>query len=665
MLILSGCGARHGQRLIRSDDTSHRLRRKHSFKDSNNSNHAGPLGRFRKDMEMNRTLPILLATTALAASPVLAQQGGTVDLGTIVLSPNLTPVDVARTGANVEVVDGRDLQGSDSSLIGALARVPGVSFSSNGGVGTNTNLRIRGLDNAYIGVRFDGIDVSDPSSTQTAFNFGGYASAGLGRVEILKGSQSAIYGSEAIAGVINITSWRPTANGFSGQGSFELGSFGTRAVGLSFGHKSDRGEVALSLSSMTSDGISARSWDAEEDSFEEKRVTFSARYQVTDNLTIGGNILWRDTELEIDRSAPSAWGPGDNSGENFGMQKGGRVFAEFATGMVKHTLSYSVFRTDRQDPGGFTTFFNGERKQLSYQANVELSGGIKLNFGLDKAEEDFQTTSNMGAYDTKSAVAELLLPVGSQADVSVTLRHDDHSLFGGHTSGRIAGVYRLNQQTSLRAVIGTGFRAPSLYELYSPYGNASLVPEESRNLELGVEHRFAGDAGVIKATLFYTEVDSLIDYVSGATGCASPWGCYVQVPGTTTSQGVELSGRYALSQAVAVYGNYTYTDAKNSSGALPRVPEHDFVLGVDAKLSPRLNGKAEVQHVAGVTPSIYAPAGHKVGDYTLVNLSLSYAINDKTKAYLRIENAFDEDYETAGGFNQPGRAMFFGISASF
>ncbi len=607
--------------------------------------------------------------SALLAGSALAEE--TYDLGEITVSGNLAPTPQAQSGASVEVLEGQALAQGDVPLASVLSRVPGVSVSSNGGLGTTSNLRIRGLSNSYVGVRIDGIDVTDPSSTQTGFNFGGLTSAGIGRIEVLKGTQSALYGSEAIGGVVDITSYRPTELGFSGKGSIEAGSFKTYSGSLSLGQKSERGEIALTFSTVRSEGISSQSWDTEADGFEQKMLTFSARYALTDNLTVGGSVLWRDAEIEIDRQGPNTWGaPIDNSGVNYTTQRGGRIFAELTTGSVLHTLSYSQFTNERRDPGGFSTFFDGERTQLSYLASADLGARAKLNFGLDKTEESFATSSENGSYDTNSAMAELQWSVTPDFDLSITGRYDDHSFFGGNWSGRVAGAWRVSSQTTLRAVLGTGFRAPSLYELYSGYGDPTLNPEKSRSAELGVEHRFAGTDGMVKATLFYTEIDDLIEYDGASMACANAiatgWaGCYNQVPGTTHSQGVELSSSFALNDRTTIYGNYTYTDARSKGARLTRVPMHDLVLGLDARFSNRFAANLEMQHVAGVKASAFAPAGHKVGDYSLVNIGLRYDVTDSAQAYLRVENLLDEDYETAGGYNQPGRAVYFGLRAAF
>ena len=604
------------------------------------------------------TLLTTAATAALFAVPGTAfAQDTAIDLGTIILSGALTPQDVSRTGATVEVLDAEDLATAPLSLNDTLARLPGVSFSSNGGLGTATTLQIRGLGNPYIGVRIDGIDVTDPSGTQNAFNFGGITTLGLGRVEVVKGSQSSLYGSEAVGGVVNITTARRDELGFGADVTVEAGSYNTYSGALGLYARTEEGGLAFNISRVTSDGFSARAGDDEDDGYEQTLATLSGDYALTDALTLGFSLLYRDAEVEIDRSTS------DNTGVNQTEQSGGRVYAEIDAFGIDHTLSYATFTTDRTDPGGFTESFKGERQELSYLGTTEF-GSTTVSFGLDRTEEEFDTDTNSGEDDTNSVFGEAIFRPSNDLDIAVSLRRDDSSDFGGATTGRVALAWQATPDTTIRAIAGTGFRAPSLFERFSSFGDPDLDPEESRSFEIGVEQRLNADS-FVKATLFYTEIDDLIDFDGASTACSSGFGCYNQVPGTTVSQGIELSGHYAVTDAVAVYGNYTYTDAKTEDDRLARVPRHDLLLGVEAGITDRLSGYADVQYVADIEPSAFAPADNLVDDYTLVGLGLTYEISDTTEAYVRAENLFDEEYETAGGFNQPGQSFFAGIRASF
>ena len=603
----------------------------------------------------------LMAGTALVAAPAAAQDDTFFDLGTIVVeSTSLTPLPQENVGATVEVLQGTDAGAEDTRVADRLSRLPGVNSVSNGGLGSVTFVQVRGLPARYVGVRIDGIDVSDPSGVQNQFDFGGLTAAGIDRIEVLKGPQSALYGSEAIAGVIDISTFRPVDLGFSGRAMAEAGSFGTYNAALSLGQRSEAGYVALSFGRLGSDGISAQSFNTEEDGFEQTSVNASAEYAVAPGVTVGGALLYRDGAIEIDRS----FFGNDATGETFSTERGARLFTRFETGAVSHELSYGYFDIERTDPGGFTTRFEGERRTLAYLGSASVAAGTILNFGVERTEESIASGTSVGEEDNTSVTAELLVSPLETLDMSLALRHDDNSTFGGETTGRVTAVYRPQADLALRASVGTGYRAPSLYERFSDFGDPGLQPERSLGYELGVEKTF-GARGIVTATLFYSRIDDLIDFDGASTVCGSGFGCYNQVVGETVAKGFELSGRYALGDRAAVFGAYTYTDATTNDVRLTRTPRHDFVLGAEAELMPRLSGYVDLRHVADVLPSAFAPAGNLVGDYTLVGAGISYDVTDDAQAYLRVENLFDEDYETAGGFNQPGRAVFVGLRADF
>ena len=613
----------------------------------------------------------LLASVALSPlmlSPAFAQEA--FDLGTIALSSSLVPVELGRTGATVEVLEGEEDTGSnDTTVLKRLNRLPGVNSTSNGGLGHSGSIQIRGLSSRYVGVRVNGIDVTDPSGPQTQFNFGGLTSSGIDRVEVLKGSQSALYGSEAIAGVVNISTFTPEEMGFSGNLHGEAGTYDTYTSGMNIGHRSENGFVAFSYGRIKTDGFSAQSFNDENDGFDQTTIDATAEYDATDRLTFGAALRYRDGEVDIDRSSSSS----DATGTNLLTEKGARVFARLETGAVTHTLSYSYFENDREDPlSRFTNLFNGQRNSLTYQGTAELGARTTLTFGADYTEEEIRLVDAdkpdealLASEDNTSINAELLFAASDSVDLSAALRYDDNSTFGGQATGRLAGVWRAREDLLFRAVIGTGFRAPSLYERYDRlYGVSALQPEDSTSFELGVEKTY-GDLGGVKATFFYTEVDNRIEFDGASTACASGFGCYNQVPGTTVSKGLELSGEYVLREGTGFYGAYTFTDAKTEGVRQTRTPRHDLVLGLSNDFSDRLSGYVDVRYVADVVPSAFAPADNLVGDYTLVGMGLSYDMTNTTEAYLRVENLFDEKYETAGGFNQPGRAVYLGLRAEF
>ena len=595
---------------------------------------------------MKHTVSAALAASTILTSPFVATSAFAQEqltLDEIIISGSLSPVEATKTGATVEKIEGEALESPAKPLLEDLSALPGVSYSQDGGVGGTGTLRVRGLPARYIGVRINGIDVTDTSQPQTQFDFGGRLSFGNASVELVKGSQSALYGSEAVAGVINIT----TALTEPGTTiSVEAGSYNTYAAGLSSTLISEGSSLSYSLSHFKTDGFSAQDSNDEDDGYENTSFTFAWEQDVSDALTVGLSGLYRTAEGEYD-------GFSTLDATNSQDEKGARLFARLNSAALTQEFSLSLFDVEREYDDGAVTPYDGLRREFAYLATADLSAASTLTFGAEYTEESFSVGSVSGSDDNTALKGEWLFAPTGDLDLSLALRYDDHSEFGDHISGRLAAAWQMDGNTTLRAVLGTGFRAPSLYERNTPSGgNPDLKEETSQSAELGIERRFGGDS-FVKATLFYTELEDLIDYEwQGQNPCR----CYTQVDGTTTSKGVELSGAYALSEQVGLTASYTYTDAKTEGVRLVRVPRHDLVLGVNAEISDRLATELEWNYVADFAA---------LEDYTLLNAGVTYQINDATALYLRAENLLDEDYQTSPGYNTAGRSAYVGLRASF
>uniref|UniRef100_A4WSB5 TonB-dependent receptor n=1 Tax=Cereibacter sphaeroides (strain ATCC 17025 / ATH 2.4.3) TaxID=349102 RepID=A4WSB5_CERS5 len=655
---------------------------------------------------MKKTAVSLLALLAAGPLPLLAQD---IALDEIVVSANLGETEASRTGATVEVVTTEDLRSTgDLRFSDVLRRLPGVSVNTRGGMGNQTGIAIRGASQNYVGVLVDGIDVTDPTATQVAFDFGQLTTSDVSRVEVLKGSQSALYGSGAVGGVVTITTLRPTEEGTHQSVSAEIGSHRTAALSYGITHLSDNSEAALTLSHVETDGFSNASesdGNTEADGYEMDRLSFHVARTLQNGVRIGLNGFTEKSESEYDPAyyLPSSFlglrltfdeilasevrlGDGESYDERLDRSSTGlRAFAEFDTGPVSHSVSVTDFRTERTyfenevgpdyldydiATGTYGTkivrtenTYKGRRTGVNWQGGFDLAGG-RMILGADWKNEDFD---QRGDWDDLSADSSTTGVLGEftrslgDLDLALSLRHEDHSTFGGFDSGRFALAYRLDEATILRAQAGTGYRAPSNYELFSDFGSADLDPEQSRNVDLGIEHAFA-EGTSLRATAFYLEVDELIDFNPNAMGCAAGRGCYSQVPGTSRRSGLELSGELALTDRLGLAAAYTYTDsATNAATTWASVPRHLVAVELTSDLTPTLHGRI------GLTAAMDRPDdfGTPVENYSLVDATLTKGLGEGREAYLRVENLFDEEYELVPGYGTSGRAVFAGLRARF
>ena len=614
---------------------------------------------------------------ALAATPAIAQEDeDTTLLGTITLTALRTAFEDIRTGVSVSVVTEEDLEeAGDIQLSSYLSRLPGISVVQNGPMGTQAKLGIRGASSRYVAVYIDGIRVDDPTGIATEFDFGALSTADVGRVEVLRGSQSALWGGSAVGGVINITTRAALEDGLHQSVAVEGGSYGTASLRYSLGYRDDRIETAFTASRIHSDGFSSydtlpRDPSLEADGYDATRLSFSTRYRVSDALALGFSVFGQDSENEYD-------GFGSDTALNSQDRRevGGRLFAEYETGNTGHLFEVTRYRVSRDDDAaGFVSTFTGERLGFGYRGTTEISQALTLVYGADWMEETATNAALPAGESTRigGVYVQGIWSPSETLDLSLSLRHDDHSSFGSQPSRRVALAWQAMPDLTLRAAASTGFRAPSLYELYGDPNftidpNPDLTAEESRSFEIGADYRI-GDRAELGLTLFAIDTENAITYQSCPAGPPT-WTCppgtsnvYENVAGTSKRRGAELSGDVALSDALNLGLAYTYTDARGPTDArLGRVPFHSLALMLSGDLSDRLSGHVGLQHVSGRP----AEFGTPLDDYTVVNLGASYDLSETTQLSLRVENVFDRDYQILPGYGTSGRAAYLGLQMKF
>jgi vitamin B12 transporter len=627
-------------------------------------------------------MAVLLAGTA----PLAAQDAGVFDLDEIVFSAGLSPQDAARIGVSLQVVTEEELQQAGNvQLADFLATLPGVSLSQNGPAGTSATLRIRGAGGGLLGVYVDGILVNDPTTTSGGFNgFSSLTTGSIRRVEVLRGSQSATFGGNAVGGVVSITTIDAPRDedGTRQTLSTEVGSYGRVGGAYTLSQQSGPLTLSLGLSHTQADGFSAAdeaNGNTEDDSFSTTRLSFGATYRVNDNATIGLNAFVDDSEYEFDEfaSQPVDGTPGDETGA--AKLTGIRGFADVTTGDWRHNFTLTHLQTERRIQSltvgaetaaafgsPFRSSFDGERTTAAYVVTTEALTNQRLSFGIDWREEKARyanVASGSATIRTTGGFIENIWSPVNTLDLSASLRVDDSANFGQETTGRIAFSWRPVENTILRGAVATGYRPPSIDELFGAYpgafpffGNPDLQPEESLSYEIGLQHNFA-NGGTLSATLFRLEVDNFIRFRSGA-----PFSTVVNTPGETVFKGLEFAASTPLGARATLNAAYTLTDAETATGArVARIPRHDLNLSLNTAVTDRLHAGLSLQHVAD-RPN---DSGQVMDDYTVVNASLRYDITDNLTASFRVENLFDEDYQQIAGYGTSGRAFYVGLSSRF
>lgn len=591
--------------------------------------------------------------------PGTAGAQGAFDLEAITIFANRTPTELARSGASVTVVERAEIErAGDATLAEVLARQPSLSFTQTGGPGQTGSIRLRGGHPGLVAVFVDGIPLRDSSSTDGSYDFGGLRTGDIERVEIIRGAQSALYGTSAVAGVVQITTRRPETEGTRQTLAIEGGSYATGSFAYGLAQRGARHELTFNLTHFYTGGFSAADRrttpGARPDSHRSSRASFTAAYDLSDALRLGASGFRQWGFVEFD-GGPNVEALNASRAD----QSGARVFAEWRTGATLHTFSATATRIDRfLSPFGGARYI-GDTYTFGYQGDTEVSGALRLIYGADTTLETYRSTFNAGSMRVSGAYATALWAPSERLDVSAALRRDINSVFGGATTGRLAVAFRPVDGWVLRASAGRGFRAPSPFQQAGGFALGPLSPETSNSLDIGLEREFA--RGRIGVTLF--ALDTVDEVIFDPTPVAGfPFGGYRNDPGRTMRRGVEVAGRVALTDRIDLSLAYSYIDARTPAGGIVlRVPRNDIAIGLDARLTDRLSGGVQLLAVEGMRDVGDA----RVPGYAVVNASFSYALARDTALTLRVDNLFNRQYQKVLGYGTSDRAVYIGLRRTF
>ncbi|MDI1364764.1 MAG: TonB-dependent receptor [bacterium] len=619
----------------------------------------------------------------------VAGKTGATAVAELVVTATRSPQPVEKVGASISVLTSEAIQASQAiSAVELLAQTPSVTFARNGGVGSATSLYIRGAETQHTVVLIDGVKLNDPSSTQGSYNAGNLLIGDVSRIEVLRGAQSTLWGSQAIGGVVNIVTAEPT-KAFESNASLEGGARNTAFVRAGAGGVAERVTWRLAGSYYTTDGFSTYAPGKEKDGYQNTGVSGRVRVALSDTVSAEVRSVYSYGRNDFD-------GFGVDSPE-FGRTEELVIYSglNFALldGRWNNRVAYGYTNTDRENinparpivPLSFDAA--GKNKRWEYQGAFAMTDSVTASFGAESERSRMAVRSpslsapnpvfRVGRVGVDSLYGQLQAEVVPGLTLTGGLRYEDHDTYGRHTLGQVSAAWALNEgNTVLRASFGQGFRAPGLYELYSEYGNLGLDREAFDSWDAGVEQHLLDGKAKVSATVFQRQADNEIRFFScsfGSTdalcrpGGAFRYGYYKNVQ-KTEAKGLELIGQLEATDRLTLIGNYTYTDAENASGAaagkqLTRRPKALANLSASYRWPVGLNTTVAARHV-GKTFNNEANTV-SVSGYTLVDLRASYPINDTLEVYGRIENAFDEKYQTVLNYGTPGRGAFLGVRAKF
>ena len=599
------------------------------------------------------TLFAAASTLALLSSPVLAAEADEGDVDAVIITrlPTEPQSVLGLTVITEEDIDRR--QAVFAADI--LGDVPGLSLSRNGGFGGVSTVRIRGAAGDKTLVLIDGVVQNDASSPNGGYDFAGLDLADIERVEILQGPQGSLWGSDAIGGVISLTSRELNGLRLGLEGGAYSTVRGTAAAGVA----DDRFAVNGSLSGYRSDGISKAANGTEDDGFESWSASVGGRVSIGETLTLDGRVRYNAFDADIDGyNAFFAFGDTADRSQSESWSGFARLRADNLAGL-DHSLTVSGYDLQRDNISSFSSSYEAERTAVRY--TVGRGGtGDRLAFvaGLERDE----TEASVSTGDTADLGATSLFGVvrfkpAEPLTLTGAVRYDDPDDFDSETTARLSAAYQVGAGFTLQASWGQGYKVPTISQVVCdfcfPAGpSVGLKPEKADGWDLGASWRSPDDAVFVQVTGYRLEVEDQISYGVGR---------YVNIDRTTTT-GVTAAFDAEFG-AFTVKAAYAYTDAINAiTGArLLRVPEHSGSVSLgwssdrfDTQLTVRAEGEQ-----ADSNPSTFS--GETRDGFVTADLTGGWKLNGAITFTARIENLADEDYQESLGYGETGRAAYIGI----
>jgi vitamin B12 transporter len=617
------------------------------------------------------------------AEDALSPTPGQIPLPPVVVSATLMPTPENQVGSSVSLITADDIvQKQERTLPEVLNDMPGLNVVQTGSPGGTTSVFIRGTNSNHTKVFIDGIDVSDPSSPNGAFDFSQILAADIARVEVLRGPQSGLYGSDAIGGVIDITTKAGTGPP-QFRGMAEGGSFSTfnQTAGVSgsvarFSYNLDVSHYHSGDTDVTPASLVVPGRSLNPDYYDNKTVSTQLGAALTDNFDVGVVARYVDTFLQStsdDFLGPEAT---PSNSENRELVTRATAHLVLFDGVFDQTvgLGYTGYHRNFYDPnpgtiafGNDPSDFNGTRTKLDWRGTVKLMPGQVLVLGAEHEMDRLNDRSPVSAHVTNDAgYIELQSSFGERFFNSTSFRFDDNGQFGGQPTFRVAPAYLIPETgTKLKGSVGSGFKAPTLDELYDSFpafgffANPNLKPETSLGYDFGFEQSLWDKQVEFGSTHFHNDISNLIQTTATT---------YENI-GRAMTYGAENFVAYKPWEKLTLRADYTYTMANDevTHTELLRRPKHKASLNAKWQATDALSLSATAVYTgewADINRS-GSQSGLRSTPYTLVNLAGSYDLGHGLTAFARINNLLDRHYQDPIGFQHQGLGVFGGLQVAF
>jgi vitamin B12 transporter len=625
------------------------------------------------------TLSGIVAFLCMSSIHAAEEEAGS---DTVVVSATRLPTPESQIASSVTVISAQDIAALQTpTLPDVLKLVPGLNVVQTGGAGGQTSLFMRGTNSNHVKVFVDGIDVSDPSNANASFDPSQFLTADIAKIEVLRGPQSGLYGSDAIGGVINIVT--KSGNGpLQLTASVEGGSFDTfnQALGISgstgrFHYTANVEHFHSGETPVTPLDLLTAGTPRIDDYYDNLSLSTKLGFDLADNLDVGVVARYTDAHFRFTgdnfNDFPQPPFPDATQSTTETTQYYSRLFVHNVAfdGLLDQTvgIAYSNIKSTGFSPDNGPSENAGNRIKADWQGAIRLADQEHLILGAEH-QKDAISQPISADINISSGYAELQSRFGESFFDTVAIRYDDNDHFGSKVTYRVAPVYTLKQSgTKIKASVGSGFKAPTLEDLFQSFppfffSNPTLRPETSTGYDFGVEQSLFEDTLQFGATYFRNVFKNLISSSADFTTLVNV--------GRAHSDGMEGFIAYRPFTAYSVRLDYTFTEAfdDNANTELLRRPKHKATLRNTWHATEQLSLDGTILYtgswVDGNRDFTNLEPLHAPG-FTTVNIAANFDVNKNMAVYARINNLFDRRYEDPIGFLQPHIGAFAGVKVKF
>jgi vitamin B12 transporter len=605
-------------------------------------------------------------------------------LDQIIVTGSRTPVSINSVGSAVTVISRDDIERRQARYVSDLLRtVPGFSVSHSGVAGSQTQVRVRGAEANHVLVLIDGVRANDPA-TGDEFRWEFLTTANIERIEIVRGPQSALWGSDAVAGVVHIITRSGGSQSRMG-GYVEAGSLNSLNTALNGNFGDENWSVNLSAEHLETDGGNISRSGAEDDNSDATTGSLSASFRASESLAFTFGVRAVDAYSQYDNVDYVVTGlPSDSdvaleTRQNY-VQVGSTIGS--SESRIKHHVAARYFDSENRNlaSGVEDVTALSDRTTFAYQADISLGDDV-LSLAVEHEETIFEQRgpivfgdpNQLQKLDVSSVVADYQAHVGDSVTWLASARFDDNSMFDDAVTGRLSVTWSLNDATRLRGNVGSGRKNPTFIELFGYFpgqfsSNPDLEPEQSTSYDLGVE-RQVSDALNVQLTLFKQDLENEINgFVFDPVTFLST---AENMPGTSKREGLELAARWDVSEQLRLNASYSYIDSTSENLREVRRPRHSGHVEIDYGIADGQGRIAMTAAYGGTRTDTFFPPWPTppevvtLSNHWLVDLTAQYRISESLKVFARASNLLDSDYEQVYGYNTPGRALYAGIQVGF